>query len=101
MINNKIALKLLSVRPSHKITKKYDAIFDNNGHQKIVSFGAKGYSDFTIHKDQDRKERYLKRHSANEHWTNPTSAGALSRWLLWNKGTLRASISDFKARFHL
>ena len=66
---------------------------------KTVHFGASGYSDFTHHKDPDRKQRYLDRHSANEDWRNPETAGFLSRWLLWNKPTLEASIRDTNRRF--
>ena len=58
-------------------------------------------SDFTKHRDPARKERYLKRHKANENWNNPLTAGALSRWILWNKPTLSASIKDFEDRFNL
>lgn len=67
--------------------------------KKTVNFGAKKYSDFTIHKDVERKKRYLARHIKNENWNNPLSAGALSRYLLWNKPTLEASIKDYKKRF--
>jgi len=40
------------------------AIFFNNEKQKIKTthFGASGYSDFTQHKDEKRKQRYLERH---------------------------------------
>ena len=31
---------------------------------KWIHFGAKGMSDFTIHKDLDRRKLYRKRHSA-------------------------------------
>jgi hypothetical protein len=58
-------------------------------------------SDYTIHKDNERKERYLTRHEKNEEWDKPTTPGALSRWILWNKKTLKASIADFKKRFNL
>ena len=58
-------------------------------------------SDFTKNKDPKRKERYLKRHMKNEDWNNPLTAGALSRWILWNKPTLKASIEDFENRFKL
>lgn len=85
--------------------KKFVATFEitENGKKrsKKVSFGAKGYSDYTKHKDSSRKERYLKRHSRNEHWSNPMSPGALSRYILWNKSSLRGSISDYKRRFKL
>jgi hypothetical protein len=98
-------LKLLNIRASHKKDKKLDAVFeiDKEGHkkEKIVSFGAKGMSDYTKHHDEERKERYLKRHQSAEDWNNPTSAGALSRYILWNKGTIKESIKDFKNKFKL
>ena len=34
-----------------------------------ISFGAVGYSDFTKHKDEDRKQRYINRHRNKENWT--------------------------------
>ena len=58
-------------------------------------------SDFTKHRDEERKKRYLQRHRARENWNDYKSAGALSRWILWNKPSLRASISDYKNRFNL
>jgi hypothetical protein len=96
-------LKLKSVRPSHVPAKKWDATFVYpDGHEKVVPFGQKGYSDFTKHKDKTRKQRYLNRHSGmGEHWNKPDTAGALSRWVLWNKPTFRASLADFKRRFNL
>jgi len=82
--------------------KKLKAVFTlENGNTKTIHFGAKGYSDYTLHKDDERKERYLQRHMANEDWSNPMSAGSLSRWILWNKKTLKGSISDFKKKFRL
>ena len=95
-------MKLLSVKPATSKTKKYTATFLlKNGKEKKVSFGAKGYTDFTLSKDEERKERYLNRHRSRENWNDPLSAGALSRWILWNKKTLKASIMDFKRRFKL
>jgi hypothetical protein len=95
-------LKLKAVRPSHKNEKKWDAVFEKNGKERIVPFGQKGYSDFTKHKDVTRKARYLKRHSGmGEHWQKPDTPGALSKWILWNKKTFRASVADFKKRFRL
>jgi hypothetical protein len=38
-------------------------------------------------------------HRKNENWDKPDTPGALSRYILWNKKTLRASIRDFKKRF--
>ena len=46
-------------------------------------------SDYTKHKDPSRKQRYMNRHKSREDWTKPMSAGALSRYILWNKPTLK------------
>jgi hypothetical protein len=95
-------LRLKTVRKSHKKEKKWDAVFEKDGKEKVVPFGQKGYSDFTKHKDTKRKARYLKRHSGmGEHWQKPDTPGALSKWILWNKPTFKASLSDFKKRFQL
>jgi len=94
-------IKLTHIRPSKKVGKKYDAIFRIDGKQKIVSFGAKSYSDFIHHKNEARKQLYITRHQANEDWNNPVTPGALSRWILWNKPTLHESIIDFMKRFNL
>ena len=96
-------LRLKSIKPSHKKEKKWDATFIYaDGHQKVVPFGAKGMSDYTKHRDPTRKQRYLKRHSGmGESWQKPDTPGALAKWVLWNKKTLRASIADYKRRFKL
>ena len=94
-------MKLKTVRRSHKPEKKYDAVFvTDKGREKVVSFGAAGMSDFTKHRDKTRRARYLKRHAGmGENWNKPDTPGALSRWILWNKKTFRASVRDFKKRF--
>jgi hypothetical protein len=92
---------LIKITKSDKKEKKLMAIFEDckNGRRKTTHFGSFGYEDFTTHRDKDRKERYLARHRKNENWNDPTSAGALSKFLLWNKPTLKASIADYKRRF--
>jgi hypothetical protein len=96
------ALRLKTIRRSHRKEKKFDAVFEKDGREIVTPFGQKGYSDFTKHKNVTRRASYLKRHSGmGEHWNQPTTPGALSRWVLWNKHTLRASIADFKRRFRL
>lgn len=96
-------LKLKSIRRSHNPAKKWDAVFQYpDGHTKTTPFGARGMSDFTKHKDVTRRQRYLTRHGhMGENWKDPTSAGALSRWILWNKPTFQASLADYKRRFKL
>jgi hypothetical protein len=94
-------MRFKTLRRSHKPEKKWDAVFEkDNGREKIVPFGARGMSDFTKHKDTQRKKRYIQRHSGmGEHWSRPDTPGALSRWILWNKKSLKASLKDFKRRF--
>lgn len=83
--------------------KKMKAIFyESDKKIKTTHFGQKNASDFTIHKDEDRKKRYLARHTRNnEDWNDYMSAGSLSRYILWNQPTLSASISSYKKRFNL
>jgi len=100
---------LLDIKKSPKPDKKLEATFclcekknDCKGtNHKVVNFGSKGSSTYIDHKDDKKKEAYLARHKVNEDWTKPTTAGALSRFILWNKKTLSASIADFKKRFKL
>ena len=94
-------MRLKTIRKSHKKEKKFDAVFIYpDGHEKVVPFGQKGYSDFTKHKDTKRRALYLKRHSGmGENWEKPDTAGALSKWILWNKKTVRASLKDYKKHF--
>ena len=90
------------IKRSTKEAKKYMAVFyDGSKKVKTTHFGAAGMSDYTKHKDPERKQRYLKRHRTRETWSNPMSAGSLSRWILWNLPTLTASKADYKRRFHL
>ena len=90
------------IKPSTDPKKKLMAIFyDGDKKKKTTHFGAKGMSDYTIHKDDKRKANYLSRHRARENWNAYMTAGALSRWILWNKKTRSASIADFKRRFNL
>ena len=95
-------LRFKTLRRSHTKGKKFDAVFDKDGKERVVPFGAAGYSDYTKHKNVTRKARYIKRHSGmGEHWNKPDTPGALSRWVLWNKPSLSGSLADFKRRFRL
>ena len=91
-------LKLIKIIPSPLASKKYRAYFND---ETYTDFGAKGYDDYTIHNNDLKKINYLKRHSKNEDWNNPKTAGALSRWILWNETTLQDSIKDYKKRFRI
>ena len=85
------------ISKSKKPDKKFDARIDN---KKTVPFGQKGASDYTKHKDKERKERYVDRHKKNEGWTKSgvKAAGWMSKHVLWNKPTLQASVSDINKK---
>jgi hypothetical protein len=85
------------IKPSHLSNKKYDAVID--GGRKTIPFGAAGMSDFTQHKNEERKNRYILRHQKNENWNDYNTAGFYSRWILWNKPTITESIRDTNRRF--
>ena len=68
---------------------------------RVSHFGAANYEDYTMHKDEEHKQRYIKRHEKREDWNNILSAGYWSRWLRWNKPTLQESIADMNKRFNL
>ena len=90
------------IKKSTRKGKKLMAIFYKNDKRiKTTHFGASGYADYTIHKDKERKNRYLHRHKSNEDWNDYKSAGSLSRYILWGEPTLKESILKYKKRFRL
>jgi hypothetical protein len=102
--------KLLDVKPSSRDDKKYVATFcmckgetkccDKD--RKKVHFGSKKSSTYLDHHDEKKKLAYIARHKVNENWSNPFSAGALSKFILWGKSTsLRENINHFKKKFNL
>ena len=94
-------MKLLSITPSTKADKKLMAIFDNDGRRKTVHFGQKNADDFTITKNVEQKNRYQTRHRKDLDTKDPSRAGYLSWYILWNKPTLTESIRDYRQRFNL
>lgn len=104
-------MKLESVRPSTRKTKKYVATFthgDTRSTRTIKThFGGKGCGDFIKYSAQShalgdaKRAAYIKRHGVTESWGDPTTAATLSRYLLWEKRTLKAATTAFKKRFRV
>ena len=96
----KTKIKLIKITKLKKGPKKYEAEFKKGN--KIIKrkFGAKGMSDFTIHKDTKRRDRYIKRHKKDLKTNDPTRPGYLSMYILWNKKTFKASLADYKRRLN-
>lgn len=95
-------IKLISIKKSKKQGKKYTATFEIDGRKKIVHFGAKGMRDFTIkgHR-KDRMKLYRQRHRKDLKTKDPTRAGFLSMFILWNKPSLSSSIRDYRRRLNI
>ena len=102
-------MKLLSIKPSDRADKKYTATFCMcqgetkccDRERKKVHFGAKNSSTYIDHNDEQKKDAYIARHRVNENFNKPMTPSSLSRFILWNKTTLSASIADFKRKFKL
>ena len=91
--------KTVYFQKSSRPGKKFMVTVDG----KTIHFGAEGYSDFTKHKDKERKERYIARHRSRENWTKSgiKTAGFWSKHLLWNRPTLEGSLRNTSRTFNL
>ena len=83
------------------------AVFLAGMHQKTTHFGARSYGDYTVYWKQSpklartKRQQYILRHRVRENWSDPTSAGSLSRYILWEKPTIQQAIRAFKSRFKI
>jgi len=93
---------IATLTKSNRKGKKWKVVIEGKT-KKSIHFGAKGYSDYTIHKDKKRMERYTARHKVRENWTRDgiKTAGFWAKWLIWNKPSLRNSIKDIEKRFNI
>ena len=91
-------MKLYYPYKSDKPEKKYYIITNTN---KKIYFGAAGYEDFTTHKDEERKQRYIARHKKNEDWSKAgiDTAGFWSYHYLWHFPTKKAAYEDIKKNY--
>ena len=94
-------MKIILKKSTNK-NKKLMAMLPNGN---VVHFGASGYSDFTIHKDKERMQRYIARHkgSGNQDWSKKgiDTAGFWSRWILWSKPSLKEAIEFTSKKFNI
>lgn len=88
----------VKIEKSTSKTKKFKATFYDKDKKKIrsIQFGAKGYSHYPIHKDDERKKRYINRHKKNENWNDPNSAGYWSAKFLWLYPTYKQAYLNIK-----
>ena len=92
--------KLYTLYPSDVRGKKWDIYWINPETDQVnkTSFGAKNMSDYTIHKDEERRERYRNRHK-KDNIDEPFSPGALSWYVLWGDSTdIQKNLRDYLRR---
>ena len=89
---------MYSIKNSSRKDKKYMLITPEN---KKFHFGAYGMSDYTIHKDDKRKQLYIARHNnSREDWAK-INPGSLSRYILWEFTDLDKAIKKYGTRFKI
>lgn len=89
------------IEPASSPHKYFGVFTDERKRETRIPFGASAYQDLTQHHDRRRKTLYLARHRKNENWSDPQTAGALSRWILWETPNLTQNVKLFKQRFNL
>tara|TARA_R110001592_G_scaffold59056_7_gene179050 strand:+ start:5456 stop:7150 length:1695 start_codon:yes stop_codon:yes gene_type:complete len=94
-------IKVKSFKKLKSGKKKYEITFEKNGKTYVRKFGAAGMSDFTLHKDRERRERYISRHKKDLRTGDPMKPGYLSMYILWNKPSLKTSLADYKRRLNV
>jgi len=97
-----MSYKFISLKKANDGKHKYIVTILNKitGREKNIKFGSFGAEDYTVHKNIKQKTNYEARHIVREDWTDPTTAGFWSKWILWNKLTiddsLKSTIKQFK-----
>tara|TARA_R100000951_G_scaffold5297_1_gene5803 strand:- start:985 stop:1389 length:405 start_codon:yes stop_codon:yes gene_type:complete len=103
----KIILKKLS--KSDKKDKKYKAEFEIIENDKIkkrtTHFGFNDpkdkKNDYTLHKDIERRNRYINRHWTDLRTNDLSKPGYLSMVILWNKKNIKDAINDYNNKLKI
>jgi len=97
-------MKTYTLRKSDRKDKKLMLV--NNENNKKIHFGQKNYMDYVkyikkdgLEKANKRKRLYINRHRG-ENW-NAINPASLSKYILWNKSTLRESIKYYEKKFNI
>ena len=98
-------MDLVSITKDTDGKHKLVAVFENREtkRKRTVHFGQFGADDYTKTKNKEQRAKYLERHGrGRENWDDPTTAGSLSKHILWGDSTsLQKNITDFKKKFNL
>jgi hypothetical protein len=88
---------LIGLKKANDGKHKLIAVFSNG---KEVKFGASGYSDYTLHKDKERRDRYRQRHAKDLLTKDPYRPGFLSYYILWGDSIdLNTNVKNYNRMF--
>lgn len=94
-------MKLLSVKKSTAKGKKWTATFKEGEKEKMVHFGATGYTDYTKGATDEQRKSYRARHRSGA-TARPDTANALSYYILWGDSrSLASNLKSFKNKYNL
>jgi hypothetical protein len=80
--------KKITISKSTRKNKRLMSVFlSEDGTTKTTHFGSVGGYTYLDGATEETKKNYLLRHKKNEDWNDITTAGALSRWVLWSVRT--------------
>ena len=100
-----VKVKFISLKKADDGIHKYvvSLLNEETGRINNIKFGAFGMNDYTLTGDISAKERYEARHASREDWTKNgvLTKGFWSKWILWNKESIDASLKDTIRRFKL
>ena len=95
-------MKLISVERTEGKPKEFKAVFlRDNGRTITTRFGTSSNYVLNPKTTLEDKRNYLLRHKVRENWSDFTSAGSLSRHILWETKSLTQNIKRFKIKFNL
>ena len=86
----------VAIQKSSKPGKHYQA---TDG-KRTTYFGDSSYSDFTKHKDEQRKKNYISRHSnEDQSVSNALSPAFLARHGLWSEKSVPESVRKLNKKY--
>jgi hypothetical protein len=105
-------IKLKKLSKSLKKDKKYTAVFEikknsnvKDGKTQTRHFGYNNpddkNNDYTKHEDISRRNRYIIRHEKDLSTGDPSRAGFLSMFILWNKPNIEEAVKDYNRRLNI
>lgn len=88
---------LVRLEPARDGKHKWIAHFANG---RKTRFGAAGMSDYTMHRDTERRRLYRARHAKDLDTRDPYRAGYLSYYILWGDSTdIDTNVREYNKRF--